>query len=79
MPLIMISCPSTGRSVSTGMAADAISWAALTDAWIGTSFRCPVCNQTHAWSKKDAHLGSATELRAIAGPRYIAAGVPPLL
>jgi hypothetical protein len=57
MPLIMINCPSTGQSVSTGMAADAVSWAKVMDAWVGTSFRCPACNKPHTWSKRDAHLG----------------------
>jgi hypothetical protein len=67
MPLIMINCPSTGRSVSTGMAADAVSWAGLTDAWVGTSFRCPVCNKPHAWTKRDAHLGRAMGKLSAAG------------
>jgi hypothetical protein len=76
MPLIIINCPSTGQAVSTGMATDAATWKGLADAWVGTSFRCPVCDKAHFWSKRDAHLGRVAELRGVAGARNMIAGLP---
>jgi endogenous inhibitor of DNA gyrase (YacG/DUF329 family) len=56
MAQIMIDCPTTGKAVSTGMAADKACWAKLPDAWMGTAFRCPACDTMHTWNRSDAYL-----------------------
>lgn len=54
MHQVMIQCPLTGRAVSTGLTADPKTWK---DRHIGlNTVSCPACKQTHASSKKDAHL-----------------------
>ncbi len=54
MAMILITCPVTGQSVSTGllMSADEFERAALDDNVI----RCPACGRIHKWSKPDARL-----------------------
>lgn len=52
---VMIACPQTGESISTGMAMDEESFesAALSQ----KSVQCPECGQIHTWDKEDAFLG----------------------
>ena len=51
---VMIRCPVSGDPTPTGMVADPNTWDARP---IGLNrVSCPVCKQTHAWSKKDAFL-----------------------
>jgi hypothetical protein len=56
---VMIRCPVTGGSISTGLTADARTW---NDRPIGLNrVFCPDCKQIHAWSKRDTYLeGPAT-------------------
>jgi endogenous inhibitor of DNA gyrase (YacG/DUF329 family) len=51
---IIIKCPNTGKLVYTGFAMDpAIFEASPVEE---NPIECPVCKQTHRWSKKDAFL-----------------------
>ena len=53
---VMIRCPINGNPVATGLVADPKTWNARP---IGLNrVACPVCKQSHAWSKKDAFLES---------------------
>jgi len=53
MGQVMIKCPTTGKSLSTGMAMDEQSFesAQLINNVVGA---CPHCGQNHTWSKPDA-------------------------
>jgi hypothetical protein len=51
---ILINCPSTGKPILTGLAANK---ATFVDTMIQRhQTLCPHCGATHVWSKKDAHL-----------------------
>jgi len=51
---VMTRCPITDDAIETGLMADPHSWDAHP---IGLNrVSCPLCKQTHAWSKKDAFL-----------------------
>jgi hypothetical protein len=52
---IVMTCPSTGKQVSTGIMVDSETFKELVR--VGTQVRCPVCNQIHAWSKDARVLG----------------------
>ena len=54
MAQVVITCPTTGRKVPTGVSLDRASWETAT--LENNSLRCPACGQTHVWSKKDAEL-----------------------
>ena len=54
MARIMIKCPSTGKAILTGMAADESSFAS--SGYATNEVFCPECKQSHIWSKKDAFL-----------------------
>ena len=54
MAQIMIKCPATQQSISTGMAMDPGTFAVVTLS--RNSVQCPRCGQTHTWDKKDAYL-----------------------
>jgi len=54
MPTVMITCPKTKESVSTGMAMDKASFDGSTLA--GNTIKCPACGEKHTWSKEDAFL-----------------------
>ncbi len=54
----MITCPKTGKPVSTGFDMDERSFAG--SAVTGNTFGpCPACGETHTWAKEDAFLGAA--------------------
>lgn len=52
---ILITCPNTGRPLSTGMVMDRRSFASsvLLNNSVGP---CPHCGQIHSWSKEQAYL-----------------------
>jgi hypothetical protein len=54
MPRIMIKCPTTGKLIPTGMAADQNSFDSST--FTNNSVQCPECGRMHTWSKQDAQL-----------------------
>jgi hypothetical protein len=54
MGVVMITCPNTGRAVSTGIETDAPSFASLPD--VPTQSKCPVCASVHVWWKHEAWL-----------------------
>lgn len=54
MGTIYINCPTTGKSLSTGMGADEKSFETLN--LHGNSVDCPHCGKVHVWDKKDATL-----------------------
>lgn len=51
MAALMIRCPTTGKPVPTGMAADKESFKTMN--YDNNSVQCPHCKQPHTWSKKD--------------------------
>ena len=51
---VMTRCPVGGEPIPTGLVADPKTWETRP---IGLNrVSCPVCKQTHAWSKNDAFL-----------------------
>ena len=52
MGAISITCPTTGKPVSTGMTMEPESF--YRSVLTGTSVKCPHCGITHIWSKVDA-------------------------
>jgi hypothetical protein len=54
MGMIIISCPSTGHPVPTGIGADKMSFES--SSFTGNSVTCVACGQQHTWSKDDAWL-----------------------
>jgi len=57
MNVLMIRCPNTGRSVSTGIETDEHSFSRIPDVLAHT--RCPVCGLDHAWWKREAWLADS--------------------
>jgi hypothetical protein len=51
---VMISCPNTGKEISTGIETDPSSFESLPD--VLTHSRCPMCGLEHAWWKGEAWL-----------------------
>lgn len=51
VPFMMITCPRTGKPVSTGHSNDSKSFAAIKPE--GNKSRCSSCGGTHMWDKKD--------------------------
>jgi hypothetical protein len=70
---IMITCPATGRTVSTGVNIDGPIWNRKPEFQAHT--RCPACWCDHAWSAKDVLVCDRTEsstlgtARVVLGPR----------
>lgn len=54
MPLIVITCPTTNKEVSTGMTMDKSSFDSTEIT--GNQFECSQCSQLHTWDKTDARL-----------------------
>jgi len=63
--IIMISCPATGRGVSTGIEVCATDQLPVVTA----TMSCPACGRVHEWTKNDAWLASG-------GEQYRGAGHP---
>ena len=71
---LIITCPSTGKPVRTGMSMNKHSFQ---KALIGAhEVRCPHCGQVHVWSKKDAHLAGEPPYRRAALKRPSSPNVP---
>ena len=52
--VVMVSCPTTGRELSTGVEMDAATFERLPD--IHSQIKCPVCRLDHNWSTREAWL-----------------------
>ena len=57
MGAISITCPTTGKPVSTGMTLEPESF--YRSVLTGNSVKCPHCGITHIWSKADANSTEA--------------------
>jgi hypothetical protein len=57
MGVVMITCPSTGHPVSTGIETDTEIFVKLPDVLVHT--RCPFCGLDHPWGKRDAWVSEA--------------------
>jgi hypothetical protein len=57
MGLVVISCPHTGREVSTGIEMDEATFRQLPDVLLRT--HCPHCDMQHAWWPREARLDGA--------------------
>src|SRR5262249_59373524 len=55
MNIVMILCPQTGSSVSTGIEIDSATFAKLPDT--PAQMRCAACGGNHAWTKGQAWVG----------------------
>jgi hypothetical protein len=55
MGVVMIACPTTGRSISTGIETDARSFARLANDK-PAKLKCPVCDRVHVWWPREAWL-----------------------
>jgi hypothetical protein len=55
MGVVMIACPTTGRSISTGIETDAQSFASLPNEK-PAKVKCPVCDRIHVWWAREAWL-----------------------
>ena len=55
---VTITCPNTGREISTGIETDAITFENLPDVLNRT--HCPVCGLEHLWWKREAHLDGSS-------------------
>ena len=54
--VVMVSCPTTGRELSTGVEMDAATFERLPD--IHSQIKCPLCHLDHNWSTREAWLGN---------------------
>lgn len=54
MPMVIITCPTTGKPVPTGIVMDERAFE--TSTLVNNSVTCPHCKQRHTWNKKDARL-----------------------
>ncbi len=51
-PQLLITCPSTGEPVSTGVGMERSDFDAVDIE--GREFGCPACGETHIWQKSEA-------------------------
>jgi hypothetical protein len=59
MGALMIMCPNTGQSISTGIETDEYSLKQIDD--VPTRTRCPLCGIDHTWWKREAWLTDQPE------------------
>jgi hypothetical protein len=57
---LMIRCPNTGRTISTGMAADEPKFRS-TPVFFSRTF-CPICRTVHQWFAKEAWVCNASQV-----------------
>jgi hypothetical protein len=50
----LITCPSTGKTIRTGVHTDKRTWDSTTVE--NNRAKCEHCGEVHVWSKKDARL-----------------------
>jgi hypothetical protein len=62
MGIIMISCPATGRGISTGIEV----WETDQLPIVTASTLCPACGLVHQWTKNQAWLASSGEQYRVA-------------
>jgi hypothetical protein len=60
MGILLIKCPHTGRSISTGIEVDPQSFAKLPDTL--SRLKCPACGLDHAWWTREAWLQEVGEV-----------------
>jgi hypothetical protein len=60
MPRIIIDCPTTGAEVPTGHRTQDFELSAIVEP---RSFRCPVCQEVHAWRGEDARIEGVEQER----------------
>ena len=58
MPVVLFNCPKTKLPVPTGDKYDQVSWQALRPSQ-SIKFQCPLCRETHSWSKETAYLAGS--------------------
>jgi hypothetical protein len=56
MGMLVITCPNTGKEISTGFGMDKRTFEDPTNVFRNNQVGCPACGQTHTWSKEDARL-----------------------
>jgi hypothetical protein len=62
MGLVMIRCPATGRTISTGIQADGNTFA-CSPVFIADTY-CAVCDTQHRWFARDAWVEERSEIAA---------------
>jgi hypothetical protein len=63
MGALMIRCPNTGQSISTGIETDEYSLKQIAD--VPAHTLCPFCGLDHIWWKREAWLTSHSEHRLV--------------
>jgi hypothetical protein len=58
MPVVLFTSPKTKLPVPTGEKLDELGWKALR-AGSQTKFLCPLCRETHSWTKETAYLAGS--------------------
>jgi hypothetical protein len=58
MPVVLFNCPKTKLPVPTGDKFDLLAWKSLR-AEVRTKFECPICRETHIWTKETAYLAGS--------------------
>ena len=58
MPNIMIRCPTTGKTVPTGLSTEKIKFKSLSE--IKIPLQCPACLKLHHWEQKQAWVQKET-------------------
>ena len=61
MGVVLIRCPRTGASVSTGLEMDRRTWSALPI--VASRMHCPACGAEHVWSKLHADFSAPAEIQ----------------
>jgi hypothetical protein len=54
MPMVMIKCPHTARSISTGIEVETLELGRLPD--VAMTAQCGACGMSHAWRRDEAWL-----------------------
>jgi hypothetical protein len=57
---VLITCPKTGRPVPTGLMMSEEVFARESNFANVPTVECRECGETHAWTKKEAYLGSTS-------------------
>jgi hypothetical protein len=76
MGLVMIRCPVTGRTISTGIKANQYSFN-RSPVFFGHTF-CPICQKNHDWFAKDAWVLELTETHEFRSAQSSGAAVAPI-
>jgi hypothetical protein len=67
--LLLITCPTTGRPISTGIETDGYSLQQIAD--VPSHTHCPFCGLNHTWWKREAWLADKPEQPLLQSPESL--------